>query len=92
MNGHTQYGIVLTAHVDDYNKGLIKKHELTRRDKEDDRMQHLFATNAHIGSAFLAFKHNPILVRLIDNLNDASEEFLDAHGVGDYDYDDDDED
>ena len=36
MNGHTQYGIVLTAHVDDYNNGLIKKHELTRRDKEDD--------------------------------------------------------
>lgn len=68
MNGHTQYGIVLTAHVDDYNKGLIKKHELTRRDKEDDRMQHLFATNAHIGSAFLAFKHNPILVRLIDRI------------------------
>lgn len=68
MNGHTQYGIVLTAHVEDYNKGLIKKHELTRRDKEDDRMQHLFATNAHIGSAFLAFKHNPILVRLIDRV------------------------
>ena len=68
MNGHTQYGIVLTAHVDDYNNGLIKKHELTRRDKEDDRMLHLFATNAHIGSAFLAFKHNPILVRLIDRI------------------------
>ena len=75
MNGHTQYGIVLTAHVDDYNNGLIKKHELTRRDKEDDRMKHLFATNAHIGSAFLAFKHNPILVLLIDRIAQGQPEF-----------------
>lgn len=70
MNGHTQYGIVLTAHIDDYNAGRIKKHELTRRDKEDDRMRHLTATNAHIGSAFLAFRHNEPLLSLINHIAD----------------------
>ena len=68
MNGHTQYGIVLAAHVDDYNAGRIKKHELTRRDKEDDRMRHLTATNAHIGSAFLAYRHNATLQALIERI------------------------
>ena len=68
MNGHTQYGIVLAAHVDDYNSGRIKKHELTRRDKEDDRMRHLTATNAHIGSAFLAYRHNDTLHALIERI------------------------
>ena len=68
MNGHTQYGIVLAAHVDDYNSGRIKKHELTRRDKEDDRMRHLTATNAHIGSAFLAYRHNATLQALIERI------------------------
>ncbi len=68
MNGHTQYGIVLAAHVDDYNSGRIKKHELTRRDKEDDRMRHLTATNAHIGSAFLAYRHNDTLQTLIERI------------------------
>lgn len=68
MNGHTQYGIVLAAHVDDYNSGRIKKHELTRRDKEDDRMRHLTATNAHIGSAFLAYRHNDTLQALIERI------------------------
>ena len=68
MNGHTQYGIVLAAHVDDYNSGRIKKHELTRRDKEDDRMRHLTATNAHIGSAFLAYRRNDTLQALIERI------------------------
>jgi len=68
MNGHTQYGIVLAAHVDDYNSGRIKKHELTRRDKDDDRMRHLPATNAHIGSAFLAYRHNATLQALIERI------------------------
>ena len=68
MNGHTQYGIVLAAHVDDYNSGRIKKHELTRRDKEDDRMRHLTATNAHLGSAFLAYRHNATLQALIERI------------------------
>ena len=48
MNGKTQYGLVVGAHVDDYMKGNIKKHELTRRDKEEDRMKHVRVNNANI--------------------------------------------
>lgn len=65
MNGKTQYGIVLCAHVDDYMNGNIKKHELTRRDKEDDRMKHVRITNANIEPVFLAFRHNDVLADLI---------------------------
>lgn len=65
MNGKTQYGIVLCAHVDDYMNGNIKKHELTRRDKEDDRMKHVRITNANIEPVFLAFRHNEVLAELI---------------------------
>ena len=48
MNGKTQYGLVVCAHTDDYMKGNIKKHELTRRDKEEDRMKHVRVNNANI--------------------------------------------
>lgn len=65
MNGKTQYGIVLCAHVDDYMNGNIKKHELTRRDKEDNRMKHVRITNANIEPVFLAFRHNDVLAELI---------------------------
>lgn len=65
MNGKTQYGIVLCAHVDDYMNGNIKKHELTRRDKEDDRMKHVRITNANIEPVFLAFRHNDVLAEMI---------------------------
>lgn len=65
MNGKTQYGIVLCAHVNDYMNGNIKKHELTRRDKEDDRMKHVRITNANIEPVFLAFRHNDVLAELI---------------------------
>lgn len=65
MNGKTQYGIVLCAHVDDYMNGNIKKHELTRRDKEDDRMKHVRITNANIEPVFLAFRHSDVLAELI---------------------------
>lgn len=65
MNGKTQYGIVLCAHVDDYMNGNIKKHELTRCDKEDDRMKHVRITNANIEPVFLAFRHNDVLAELI---------------------------
>ena len=65
MNGKTQCGIVLCAHVDDYMNGNIKKHELTRRDKEDDRMKHVRITNANIEPVFLAFRHNDVLAELI---------------------------
>ena len=63
-----QYGIVLCAHVDDYMNGVIKKHELTRRDKEDDRMRHVRETNANVEPVFLAFRHHPVLLSLIDRV------------------------
>lgn len=58
MNGHTQYGFVVGAFVDDYLSGTIKKHELTRRDKEEDRMRHVRVCNANIEPVFLAFPDN----------------------------------
>ena len=55
MNGRTQYGIVGAASVDDYLNGIIKKHELTRRDKEEDRMIHVRVNNANIEPVFFAY-------------------------------------
>ncbi|MDR1331640.1 MAG: DUF1015 family protein [Tannerella sp.] len=55
MNGRTQYGLVLCASVDDYLNGRIKKHELTRRDKEEDRMNHVRINNANIEPVFFAY-------------------------------------
>ena len=66
MNGKTQYGIVLCCHVDDYRNNVIKKHELTRRDKEEDRMKHVRNTNANIEPVFLAYKSSQPLIDLID--------------------------
>lgn len=59
--GKTQYGLMVAAAVEDYEAGRIKKHELTRQDKEDDRMRHVVATNANIGPAFFAYPKNPAL-------------------------------
>jgi len=58
MGERTQYGLVLCAHTDDYASGLIKKHELTRKDKEDDRMVHVNIQNANIEPVFFAYKDN----------------------------------
>ncbi len=58
MEGRTQYGIVLCAHVDDYLTGKIKKHELTRKDKEEDRMIHVRIQNANIEPVFFAYPDN----------------------------------
>lgn len=58
MNGRTQYGLVVCAYVDDYMKGNIKKHELTRRDKEEDRMKHVRVNNANIEPVFFAYPDN----------------------------------
>ena len=66
MNGKTQYGFVLCAYVQDYMDGVIKKHELTRRDKELDRMKHVRATNANVGPVFLAYRESAPLARIID--------------------------
>ena len=65
MGSRTQYGIVLCAHTDDYAAGIIKKHELTRKDKEDDRMIHVRIQNANIEPVFFAFKDNDELGAII---------------------------
>ena len=65
MGNRTQYGIVLCAHTDDYANGIIKKHELTRKDKEDDRMVHVRIQNANIEPVFFAFKDNDELNAII---------------------------
>ena len=65
MDGRTQYGIVLCAHTDDYAEGKIKKHELTRKDKEDDRMIHVRIQNANIEPVFFAFKDNAELNAIV---------------------------
>ncbi len=65
MNGKTQYGLVIGAYVEDYMNGTIKKHELTRRDKEEDRMKHVRLNNANIEPVFFAYPDNAVLNELI---------------------------
>ena len=61
----TQYGLVIGAHQDDYKSGVIKKHELTRRDKEEDRMKRVRVNNANIEPVFFAYPDNKVLNDLI---------------------------
>ena len=66
MNGKTQYGLVVAAAVQDYLNGVIKKHELTRADKEEDRMKHVRVNNANIEPVFFAYPDNAVLNDLIN--------------------------
>lgn len=65
MNGKTQYGLVVGAYVPDYMNGVIKKHELTRRDKEEDRMKHVRVNNANIEPVFFAYPDNAELDAIV---------------------------
>ena len=65
MNGKTQYGLVVCAYVDDYLSGVIKKHELTRRDKEEDRMKHVRVNNANIEPVFFAHPDDEVLDAIV---------------------------
>lgn len=65
MNGKTQYGLVVGAAVADYMSGLIKKHELTRCDKEEDRMKHVRVCNANMEPVFFAYHDNARLDEII---------------------------
>ncbi len=82
MGDRTQYGIVLCAHTDDYANGIIKKHELTRKDKEDDRMIHVRIQNANIEPVFFAFKDNAELGGIIAKAASGAPEykFVDENG------------
>ena len=84
MEGRTQYGLVLCAHTDDYAEGKIKKHELTRKDKEDDRMVHVKIQNANIEPVFFAYKDNSQLNEIVSKTVAAAPEysFTDENGFG----------
>lgn len=84
MGERTQYGLVLCAHTDDYAAGTIKKHELTRKDKEDDRMTHVRIQNANIEPVFFSFKDNAELAQIVeDAISKPSEfRFVDENNFG----------
>ena len=67
MNGKTQYGLVVCAYVEDYLNGVIKKHELTRRDKEEDRMKHVRINDANLEPVFFAYPDNDVLANIISS-------------------------
>jgi uncharacterized protein (DUF1015 family) len=75
MDGRTQYGFVIGAWVNDYMEGRIKKHELTRRDKEEDRMKHVRVNNANIEPVFFAFPDNEALEAIIRRVTAGEPEY-----------------
>lgn len=75
MNSKTQYGLVVGAAVDDYMTGVIKKHELTRRDKEEDRMKHVRVCNANMEPVFFAYPDNAVLDALINKYAKTAPEY-----------------
>jgi uncharacterized protein (DUF1015 family) len=75
MNGRTQYGLCVAAAVEDYMQGNIKKHELTRRDKEEDRMKHVRVNNANIEPVFFAYPHQSELDAIVSNVTKGAPEY-----------------
>ncbi|WP_322150204.1 DUF1015 domain-containing protein [Paratractidigestivibacter sp.] len=83
QGGRSQTGIVAACSLDDYMDGTIKRHELTRRDKEDDRVRHIEATGCQTGPIFLAYRDEPALAFLVSSACAAEPlyDFTDAEGV-----------
>ena len=75
MNGKTQYGLVVCAYVDDYMTGKIKKHELTRKDKEEGRMKHVRVNNANVEPVFFAYPHNNELDAIVKEVTKGKPEY-----------------
>ncbi len=84
MDGRSQTGIVACSAIDDYLRGVIKKHENTREDKEIDRIRHVDATNAHTGPIFLAYRQNEALRGIVAGVKDreALYDFVSEDGIG----------
>ena len=84
MNGKTQYGLCVAAAVEDYMTGKIKKHELTRRDKEEDRMKHVRVNNANIEPVFFAYPHNDEIDAIVASVTakPAEYDFVAPDGFG----------
>lgn len=68
MNGRTQTGITACASIDDYESGVIKKHENTRAEKEQDRINHVNICNAQTGPIFLAYRSNPVINQVVEQV------------------------
>ncbi len=75
MDGRTQYGLVVAAWVEDYMEGRIKKHELTRRDKEEDRMKHVRVNNANVEPVFFAYPHHAELDGIVARVASGEPEY-----------------
>ena len=84
MNGKTQYGLVVCAYVEDYMSGKIKKHELTRKDKEEDRMKHVRVNDANVEPVFFAYHFNEELDNIVARVISEKPEydFTSVDGVG----------
>ncbi|HTR31594.1 MAG TPA: DUF1015 family protein [Puia sp.] len=85
MNGKSQTGLVAASSVDDYEKGIIRKHELTRPEKEKDRIDHMKAIRAQTGNVFLAYRSVAAIDRLIGEWKERHEplyRFVAADGIG----------
>jgi uncharacterized protein (DUF1015 family) len=84
MNGRTQYGLVVGSYVEDYLNGAIKKHELTRKDKEEDRMKHVRINNANLEPVFFAYPDHPELDKIVKEtiLHAPEYDFISPDGIG----------
>jgi uncharacterized protein (DUF1015 family) len=85
MDGRTQYGIVASASCKDYEEGIIKKHELTRPDKEEDRMIHINVNNANMEPVFFSYRAVPEIDAIVENIvknQDAEYDFTAEDGFG----------
>jgi uncharacterized protein (DUF1015 family) len=85
MDGRTQTGLVCVSSVDDYEQGIIKKHEFTRPEKEQDRINHIAISGAQTGNVFLAYPQVPDMDQLVDNWTAAHSpvyDFTAADGIG----------
>lgn len=74
MNGRTQYGLVGCASVDDYHNDVIKKHEKTRKAKEEDRCNHVRVTNAHTGPIFLTYRDEEEVNKIVERITSETPE------------------
>ena len=84
MNGRSQTGIVACCSIDDYQNGIIKKHENTREDKELDRIRHVDVTGAHTGPIFLAYRSNETLAGIVAQVmgQEPLYDFVSEDGIG----------
>jgi len=85
MGEHEQYGLVSTVSADEYNNNIIKKHEFTRKDKEDDRTKHVLTLNANTGPVFLTYHDNENINKIIESFvknNTPNVDFVSEDGIG----------